>query len=154
MGRSIRHNNGIFVADNLTEPACHAFLRHDFGHLVVDRTRACGVFDHVNAIERANVHAELAAGAVVHDDFRLRDLARLDAGDEIAVLILDAGDRAIDGTHPTIDAAFGMNDVQLLGLAADRVDGTLQLADRAADAGICNEICHAVCLFCNPTQYD
>ncbi len=151
MGRSIRHDNGILVADDLAQPARHAFLRHDLGHFVVDRARERGVFLHVNAIERADVHAELAAGAVVHDDLRLRDLARLDAGDEVAVLVLNAGNGAINGAHPAIDAAFGVNDVQLLGLSADRVHGAFQLADGAADAGVCNEICHAVCLLSVPT---
>jgi hypothetical protein len=41
-----------------------------------------------------------------------------------------------------------VNDVQLLGLAADGVHRTLQLADRAADASVCNEICHAVYVLC------
>ena len=31
MGWSIWHNNGIFVTDDLTQSARHAFLRHDFG---------------------------------------------------------------------------------------------------------------------------
>ena len=47
-----------------------------------------------------------------------------------------------------VDATLGVDDVQLFRLAADRVHGTLQLADRAADAGVCNEICHDVCLPC------
>ena len=147
MGRSIRHDNGILVTDDLTETARHAFLRHDFGHFIVARARVRGVFLHINAIERANVHAELAARTIVHDDLGLRDLAGFDARDEVPVLVLNARDGAIDRAHPAVDAAFGVNDIQLLRPAADRVHRTFQLADRAADAGVCNEICHFVALF-------
>jgi hypothetical protein len=108
----------------------------------------------MNTIERADVYAELAAGAVVHDNLGLWDLAWLDAGNEVAVLVLDAGDGAIDGADPAIDAALGVDDVQFLGLPADRVDGTLQLADGAANTGVCNEIRHERFLLFNPTRCD
>ena len=154
MGWSIRHDNGILVTDDFAEPAGHAFLRHDLGYLIVARASVRRVLLHINAVERADVHAELAAGTVVHDDLRLRDLAGLDASDEITVLILNAGDGAIDGAYPAIDAAFGVDDVQLLGLAADRVHRTLQLADGAANAGVCNEIRHDRFLLVDPTRCD
>ena len=141
--RRIGNDNRVLVAHDFAQAARHAFFRDHFGDLVMPRARVRRVVLHVNAIERTDVHAKLAARAIVHDDFRLRDLARLDALDEIAELILDARDRAVDRAHAAINAAFRVDDVQLFRLAADGVDGTFQLANSAADARICNEIRHA-----------
>ena len=147
MGRCIGHDDRILVAHNLAQPTCHALLRDDFRHLVMARARVRRVVFHVNAVERTNIDAELTTRAVVHDDFRLRDLARLDARDEVAVLVLDARNGAINRAHPAVDTAFGVNDIQLFRLAADRVHRTFQLANGAADASVCDKVRHGVTPF-------
>ena len=154
MGWRVRHDDRILVAHDLTKPARHALFRNDLRHLVMARTRVRRIFLHVNAVERTDIDTKLTTRAIVHDDLRLWDLAGLDARDEVAVLILNAGDRAIDRTHPTVDATFGVNHIQLFRPAADRVNRTLQLTDSAADAGVRNEIRHAFSLFLipNPTR--
>ena len=98
----------------------------------------------LDALERADVDAELAAGAELLDDLGLRDLLRLDARDEVAVLVLDGVDRAVDAADGAVDAALGVDVVLPLGRAPDRVRGALDLADAAPDAFVSDEMRHAL----------
>ena len=140
--RGVRHDDRILVAHDLAEPASHAIRRHDFRHLVMARPGIGRVIFHVNAVKRANIDAKLTARAIIENHLRLRDLTRLDAGDEISVLVLNAGYRAVDRADTAINAAFRVDDILLLRLAADRVHRTLQLANRAPNTRIRNEISH------------
>src|ERR1039458_7892550 len=97
----------------------------------------------MDAVERADVDAELARRAelAVHD--RLRDVPRLDLHHEVAVLVLDAGDRAVNRAHGAVDAPL-LVDHELLVLAArDRVRRALDLADPATDTRVVNEMRHS-----------
>src|SRR5262249_12676209 len=102
------------------------------------------VVDQVDAVERADVDAELAARAEVpvHDGFR--DVLRLDLLDEDPRVVLDAGDRAVPGADRAVDAAIGVDDEFLVLVARDRVGRALDLADPAADARLGDEMRHNV----------
>src|SRR5205814_5829945 len=77
-------------------------------------------------------------------DVGLRDLLRLDARDEVAVLVLDGVDRAVDAADGAVDAALGVDVVLPLGGAPDGVGRALDLADAAPDAFVSDEMRHAV----------
>src|ERR1051325_2135938 len=87
--RRLRHHDGVLVAHRLAEAAGHALVLFDEGDLVVIRHRLVLRLDHVDALERADVDAELAPRAELLDHLRLRDLLRLHARDVVAVLVLD-----------------------------------------------------------------
>src|SRR5206468_11900176 len=128
----------------LAQPAGHALVLLDEGDLVVVRHRFVLRVDHVDALERADVDAELASRAELLDHLRLRDLLRLHARDVIAVLILDRVDRAIDAADGAVDAALGMDVVLPASSPPYRVRGALDLADAAADALVSDEMGHSV----------
>ena len=48
-------------------------------------------------------------GAKLLDDLGFRDLFRLDARDELAVLVLDGVDRAVNAADGAVDAALGVD---------------------------------------------
>src|ERR1035441_10363784 len=115
--------------------------RVHLGHLVVE-VRSERVGHEVNTVERADVDAELARRAelAVHD--RLRDVLRLDLHHEVAVLVLNARDGAVNRAHGAVDTPV-LVDHELLVLAArDRVRRALDLADTAPDTRVVNEMRH------------
>src|SRR5206468_7156483 len=112
------------------------------GDLVMVRHRLVVRVDHVDALERADVDAELASGAELLDDLGLRDLFRLHARDVVAVLVLDGVDRAVDAADRAVDAALRMDVVLPAGRAPNRVGGALYLADATPYAFVGDEMGH------------
>src|SRR5258706_5264032 len=131
--RRFGDDDGVLVADALAEPAGDALVLLDEGDLVVIGQRLVLRLDHVDALEGADVDAELAPRAELLDDFRLGDLLRLHPRDEVAVLVLDGVDRAVDPAHRAVDAALHVNVEHATGLAPDGVRGALHFADAAPD---------------------
>src|SRR5204863_3102585 len=117
--------DGVLLAHGLAEPARHARARVHLGDLVEGLLER--VVDQIDAVERADVDAELAAGAEVAVHDRLGDVAGLDLLYELPLLVLDARDRAIAGADRAVDAAVGVNDGFLVLVACDRVRGALDL---------------------------
>src|SRR4029077_11669247 len=71
------------------------------------------------------------------------------ARDEIAVLVLDRVDRAIDAADRAVDAALRVDVVLAFGLAPNGIGGALDLADAAADAFIGDEVGHGFSVYLN-----
>src|SRR4051812_34133295 len=140
--RRLGDDDRVLVANGFAEPAGHALFLVDEGDLVVVRHRLVVRVDHLDAFERADVDTELAPGAKLLDDLGFRDLFRLHARDEIAVLILDGVDRAVDAADRTVDAALGMDVVQAAGSPPYGVGGALHLADAATNALVGDEMRH------------
>src|SRR5712692_11217987 len=130
----IRHDDSVLVADGFAQPAGDAFVLLDECDLVVIGNRLILGIDHVDALERADVDAKLASRAQLLDHFGLRDFPRLDARDELTVLVLDGVDRAVNAAHRAVDAALGMDVVLAARRPPDGIGGALDLADGAADA--------------------
>src|SRR5260221_9788735 len=143
--RRLGDDDGVLVADALAEPAGYALILLDEGDLVVVRQGLVVRVDHLDAFEGADVDAELAAGAELLDDLSLGDLLRLHAGNEIAMLVLDGIDRAVDAADRAVDAALGVDVVHAAGRAPDGVRGALHLADAATDTFVSDEMRHAGC---------
>ena len=106
-------------------------------HLRVARVRLQG-----DAIEGADIDAELACGTVVGIDNGLGDLLGLLTLDDFTELVLDCGNGAINRAYPALDTSFRMDPEQLFLDAADRVGGTLLFTERTANALVCDEIRH------------
>src|SRR5438874_2406574 len=121
--RRIRHHDGVLVTHRLAEPASDALRLLHEGDLVVVGHRLVLRLDHLDALERTDVDAELAPRAQLLDDLGLGDLFRLDARDEVAVLVLDRVDRAVDAADRAVDAALGMDVVLAAGRPPDGVGG-------------------------------
>src|SRR4029450_10239094 len=119
----VRDEDRVLVADRLAQTARHAGSGVDLGDLVE------GLLARV-----------VDQGAV---DDRRRDVARLDLLDELALLVLDTGDRAVSGADRAVDAAIRVDDVLLVLVTRDRVRRALDLADSAADARFGDEMRHS-----------
>src|SRR5260221_13990608 len=143
--RRLGDDDGVLVADALAEPAGHALVLLDEGDLEGVRQGLVVRVDHLDAFEGADVDAELAAGAELLDDLSLRDLLRLHAGNEIAMLVLDGIDRAVDAADRAVDAALGVDVVHAAGRAPDGVRGALHFADATTDTFVSDEMRHAGC---------
>src|SRR5262249_18619624 len=98
----VRDEDRVLLADGLAETAGDARAGVHLGDLVECLLKR--VLDQVDAVERADVDAELAAGAEVAVDDGLGDLLRLDLLDELPLLVLDARDRAVPGADRAVDA--------------------------------------------------
>src|SRR6185369_12504311 len=125
----LRHHDRILVAHRFAEATRDTLCLLHEGDLVVVGHRLVLRLDHLDAFERADVDAELAPGAQLLDDLGLRNLFRLDARDEVAVLVLDGVDRAVDAADRAVDAALGMDVVLPASGAPNRVGRALYLAD-------------------------
>src|SRR5213593_4703696 len=145
----VRHHNRVLVAHRLAQPASDALVLLHEGDLVVIGYRLVLRLDHVDALERADVDAELASRAELLDHFSLRNVLRLYARDELAMLVLDGVDRAVDAADGAVDTPLGMNVVLAARLAPDRVRGAFDLADTAANAFIGDEVRHGVSVYLN-----
>src|SRR6185436_19891820 len=111
----VRDEDCVLLADGLAEPAGDAGAGVHLRDLVEGLVE--GVVDQVDAVEGADVDAELAAGAEIPVHDSLGNLLRFDLLDELALLVLDAGNRAIPGADRAVDAPVVVNDV-LLALVA------------------------------------
>src|SRR3954452_21377287 len=140
--RRVGNDDRVLVADGFAEPACHALFLVDESDLVVVGHRLVVRVDHLDALERTDVDAELASRTKLLDDLGLRDLFRLDPGDEVAVLILDRVDRTIDAADGAVDTALRMDVVQAAGRSPNGVGGALHLADAATNALVGDEMRH------------
>src|SRR5262245_20616594 len=89
----VGHEDRVLLADGLAEPTGYARTRVHLGDLVERLLQR--VLDQVDAVERTDVDAELATRAEIAVDDRLGDLLGLDLLDELALLVLDAGHRAV-----------------------------------------------------------
>src|SRR4029453_5389553 len=132
LGDRVRDEDRVLLADGLAEAAGDAGAGVDLRDLVESLVQR--VVDQVDAVEGADVDAELAARAEIPVHDGLGNLLRLDLLDELALLVLDAGDRAISGADRAVDAPVMVNDVLLALVARNRVRGTLDFADPAPDA--------------------
>src|SRR5437867_2051769 len=144
-----RHHDRILIAHRFAQPAGDALVLLHEGDLVVIGYRLVLRLDHVDALERADVDAELASGAELLDHFGLRNVLRLYARDELAVLVLDGVDGAVNAADGAVDAPLRMNVVLAARLAPDRVRGAFDLADAAANAFIGDEVRHGVSVYLN-----
>src|SRR6266511_666329 len=73
----VRLHDGVLVAHRLAKPAGDAFvLLHECDFVVIGHSLVLRL-DHVDALEGADVDAELASRAELFDHFRLRDFLRL-----------------------------------------------------------------------------
>jgi hypothetical protein len=98
--------------------------------------------DHADALERADVDAELAPRAQVLDDLGFGNVLRLDPRDQLAMLVLDGVHRTVDAADRAVDAALRVDVILPLRLTPDRVRRALDLADRASDAFVSDEVGH------------
>src|SRR2546428_5850430 len=140
--RRIRNDDSVLVAHGLAEATGHALVPLDKGDLVVIGHRLVVRLDHGDAFERTDVDAELTSRAELLDHLGLRNVFRLDPGDELAVLVLDGVDRAVNAAHRAVDAALRMDVVLAACRTPDRVRGALHFADRTADAFVGDEVWH------------
>src|ERR1051325_10825159 len=138
--RRLRDHDRVLVADGLAEAAGDAFVLLDERNLVVIRQRLVLGVDHGDALEGADVDAELAPGAELLDDLGFGDFLRLDARDVVAVLVLDGVDRAVNAADGAVDAALSVDVELALGRSPDRVGGAFDLANAAADALVGDEM--------------
>src|SRR5205807_8699345 len=103
--RRVGDDDRVLVTDRLAEPAGHALFLVDEGDLVMVGDRLVVRIDHLDALERTDVDAELTSRTKLFDDLGFRDLFRLHARNELAVLVLDGVDRAVDAADGAVDAA-------------------------------------------------
>src|ERR1043166_3157504 len=142
------HDRVLLDTHLFAELSAHAVLRP---HVSRDGEELAGSlrFHHLEAVERADVDAPFAAGAVLLADDGDGALLRLDLGLDHALFVLDAIDGAVARADAALDAGGRVDDVHLLGLgphahvaAPDAGDGALLGADRAADALVVDVIRH------------
>src|SRR4030095_13089029 len=131
---------GVLLTNRFAEPARDARPRLDLRDLVKGLVE--GIVDQVDAVEGTNVDAELAARAEVPVHDGLGDVLGPHLLDQLPLLILDAGDRAVAGADRAIDAAVRMDDVLFALFCGDRVGRAFDLADPTADARVGDEMRH------------
>src|SRR6185436_15065321 len=134
-GRLGRHLDGVPGADLVTELAADALDRVD----AAEAEDAGGLGDDVGVglgrrlvdrVDRADLHARLAAGAARLDDDRLRLLRDLHLGRDLAELVGDAGDGADVRADRAVDAELGLDHEELLALPVDRAGRAVLRAER------------------------
>lgn len=145
------HDNGRLSANRLAQFAGHAlFLIHHRKRLRLEQGQASSLLGgevliegfHGDAIKRTGHHTEITACAVVFDDFSFRNLDRLDALDITIVWTADAGDRAVNAAHATINTDIGINQVKRFALTGDGTGGAIGGTHGAADAVLMNVVRH------------
>ena len=135
-----RHDDRSLVANLLAKPAADAGgLIHD-GHRAVIPLHGRG--RHANAIERADVHAPDAAGAVLLQDKRLGHVLVLDVANHLPGVVLNGERRAILAAHAAVNAERGVDFVDFARLARDGLRRTNGLAHRTPDASVEYEVGH------------
>src|SRR5690606_5803128 len=93
------------------------------------------------AAEGADVHTEVAPGAVVFVDHRLRPIGPLgETRLDHTVLIFDALHRAYVGASPAIDANIGIDFVNELAFSGDGINGAHLDTGRATDTSLGNDV--------------